>query len=849
MAADAVAAKRALLLEQMRRGKAPASPVPLLPPEAGARVPLTWGQEHVWLDSQLAPDESVYNEAVMIRRTGPCNIEALRRAFNLVLRRHEAWRTNFVAQDGRPSQVIRSHTEHPLPSIDLSSFPEHERDARAMTMAAEDARGPFDLEHDLLVRPLLIRVSEEDHRLHLTLHHLIFDGVSLRLLLSEMVEAYRAFAAGHPFDFADPPAPYGHYACWERRHVTIESLSPRLAFWRERLRGATPIALPADRPPPADRTRNGAMARTFVGRPTIDRLKEVAQQEGATFFLVLLTAYAILLHRYTGQEDLVIAALVDSRRHRELERLVGFMVNPIPVRVDLDGDPSFADLLGRIRESFLTGLANEVPFGELLRALEPGREPGRNPIFQAMFSLDPPFPTLGDGWELDEINVEFTAAKCDVQLLQDERDDGAVGRFVYSTDLFEADTWTRLAARWEVLLEGIATDPSRRVSELPFMTDAERATLEEWNRTEAPYPATSCVHELVEEQARLQPDALAVVHGTRQLTYGQLDAAASELAGRLQQLGAGPDVLVGLCAERSPEMVIGVLGILKAASAYVPLDPAYPEERLAFIVEDADIRAVVTQSHLRSLLPEADVSIVCLDQPDPAFGATPQARARPDDLAYVIYTSGSTGSPKGVMIEHRGVVNHVAALIRDYGLGPTDVVLQLPSLSVHPSVRDVLGTLSAGARLVLLDEDQAKDPLQIVGTIEREGVTCALSFVPSLLQAVLDDPRTNEFPDARLRLMLTCAEPLRAHDAQRARERFGCVVANQFGPTETIMACAKHTANDGRTTGAVVPAGRAEANARLYVVNSRGALAPIGAVGELVVGGSVLPAATCTDPS
>lgn len=837
MAADTAAAKRAFLLQQLRHGNAPIPAAPLLVPEAGARVPLTRGQEHVWLDSQLSPDESVYNEAVMIRRTGPCDVDPLRRAFNLALSRHDAWRTTFVSDDGRLHQVIRSHVDQPLPLIDLSSLPEHEREARAMAMAAEDARAPFDLEHDLLVRPLLVRVSEVDHRLCLTLHHLIFDGVALRLLLSEMVQAYDSLAAGHPVELADPPAPYAHYACWERRHVTSELLEPRLAFWRDRLRGATPVALPADRPPPADRTRRGAMARTFVERPTIDRLKEVAQQESATFFLVLLTAYSVLLHRYSGQDDLVIAALVDGRRHRALEKLMGFMVNPLPVRVDVTGDPSFAELLGRVRESFLIGLANEVPFGDLLRELHPGRAPSQSPIFQAMFSLDPPLPPLGDGWELDEIDVEFTAAKCDVQLLQDDRDAGMVGRFVYSTDLFESDTWKRLAEGWGVLLEGIATDPSCRVSALPFMTDAERTTLlHEWNRTEAPYPATSCVHELFEEQARIQPEAPAVVHDDRQLTYGQLDAAADELAGRLRCLGVGPDARVGLFAERSTEMVVAVLGILKAGGAYVPLDPAHPAERLGFIVEDAGIRVVVTQTHLRSRLPETDASIICVDQPDRSVGVT-GARAGPDDLAYVIYTSGSTGSPKGVMIEHRGVVNHVAALIRDYGLGPADTVLQLPPLSVHPSVRDILGTLSAGARLVLLDEAEAKDPLQIVEIIARTGVTCALSFVPSLLRAVLDDPRTNQLPDAKLRLILTCGEQLRVRDAQRASKRFGCVVANQFGPTETIMACSKHTDDGGGPPGAMVPAGRAEANARLYVVSSHGDLAPIGAVGELLVGG------------
>ena len=843
MAADAAGAKRARLLEQLRRGKAPPAAAPLLAPEPGARVPLTRGQEQMWLDCQLAADEPVYNEAVTVRRTGPCDVGALRHAFNLVLSRHEAWRTNFATEDGEAHQVIRPHTDAPLPLIDLSGLSEPEREARAMRIAVDDARVPFDLEHDLLVRPLFVRVSESDHRLYLTLHHLIFDGVALRLLLSEMVQAYSALAAGRVAELPDLPAPYSHYACWERQSLKADELGPRLAFWRDRLRGATPVELPPDRPPPSDRTRDGAMARTFVDRATLDRLREVARHEGATFFLVLLTAYATVLHRYSGQEDLVIAALVDGRRHRALERLMGFMINPLPVRVDVTGDPSFTELLGRVRESFLTGLANEVPFGELLRALSPERDSSRNPIFQAMFSLDPPLPPLAAGWELDEIDVEFTAAKCDLQLLQDEREEGAVGRFVYSTDLFEADTWKRLAERWRVLLEGITADPSCRISALPFLTDAERTTLlGEWNRTEAPYPASSCVHELFEGQARARPDAVAVVHGDRRMTYGELDTSADRLALRLRQLGVARDTPVGLCTDRGPEMVVAMLGIMKAGGAYVPLDPAYPGERLAFMVDDADMRALVTQAHLLARLPETDAVTVCVDDagdagPAPGVGASGGAPAGPDDLAYVIYTSGSTGAPKGVMIEHRGVVNHVAALIRDYGLGPTDTVVQLPSLSFHPSVRDVLGPLCAGARVVVLDESEARDPVKIVEVIARERVTCALSFVPSLLKAVLDSPVADDLQDARLRLILTCGEGLREQDARRARDRFGCVVANQFGPTETIMACSKHTTGPDDPPGAMVPAGKAEANARLYVVDRYGGLAPIGAPGELLVGG------------
>jgi aspartate racemase len=839
MGTDAAAANRALLLRQLRDGMAPVAAAPLLEPEPGGRVPLTIGQEQMWLDCQLAPDELVYNEAVTVRRTGPCDVAALRRAFNLAMSRHEAWRTNFVTEDGRVHQVIRPHADHPLPLVDLSALPAEEREAQALKLATAEARAPFDLEHDPLVRPLLVRLSQDDHRLYLALHHLVFDGVALRLLLSEMLDSYRALAAGHAVEPTSPPVPYSHYACWERQNVTAEVLEPRLVFWRDHLSGATPVELPVDLPTPADRTRRGAMQRILVDRSTLDGLKDIARENSATFFLVILTAYAVLLHRYSGQEDLVIAALVDGRRHRRLEKLVGFMLNPLPVRIDLSGDPGFDELLGRVREAFLVGLAHEVPFGELLRRLRPDGDPSGNPIFQAMFSLGPSLPSLGDGWDVSELDVEVSAVKSDLHLLLEERGDGLAGRVAYSTDLFVDSTGRRMVEHWGVLLKGIAANPGCRVSALPFLTDAEHVALVDlWNRTEAPYPATSCVHELFEEQARLQPEAVAVVHGDRRLTYRALNVLADRLAAELQEHRVGPDTRVGVCAERSLEMVVAVLGILKAGAAYVPLDPDYPTARLAFMVDDADIGVVVTQKHLLSRLPSTNSVAICVDGLGSTTGSTTgSAPVGPDDLAYVIYTSGSTGLPKGVMIEHRGVVNHIAALLRDYGIGPSDTVIQLASLSFHPSVRDVLGPLCAGARLVLLDEAEIRDPVRIVEVIARQRVTCALSFVPSLLRAVLDAPGAGEFPEARLRLILTCGEALHARDARRAKERFGCVVANQFGPTESIMACAKHTVGVDDQRGAMVPAGRPEANARLYVVDRFGGLAPIGAPGELLVGG------------
>ena len=432
-------------------------------------------------------------------------------------------------------------------------------------------------------------------------------------------------------------------------------------------------------------------------------------ERGSTLFQTFLAAYFVLLHRYTGQDDIVLAGLADGRRHRALEQVHGFFVNPIPIRVDLAGDPTFTDVVGRVRDALLTGLQNEVPFGHLLGALQPDRESTRNPILQVLLSLDPPLPPLGEGWDLRELDVDLVAAKFDLYLLQDERPVGSVGRFAYSTDLFDPETMRDFAAHWNLLLRGIAADPDRPISELPVLADAERrALLEEWNRSDAPFPRDRCIHELVAEQARLQPDAVAVTYGDQSLTYAQLEAAADRVAARLAGLGVRPEQRVGICVERGLHMVAGVLGVLKAGGAYVPLDPSYPAERVRFMMSDAGIEVLLTQRRLSAATTAGASTVVFVDElgdEDAVPSIAPPVTVTPQNLAYVIYTSGSTGAPKGVCIEHGAAVNHITALARDYGIGPGDTVLQLPSLSFHPAVRDILGTLCAGGRLVLLSED------------------------------------------------------------------------------------------------------------------------------------------------
>ncbi|MEP6842432.1 MAG: condensation domain-containing protein, partial [Pseudolysinimonas sp.] len=765
---------------------------------------LTWGQEQQWLACQVTPGEPLYNEAVTVRRTGSCDVAALRRAFNLVLSRHDAWRTSFEVVAGVPYQLVHPHEDLSLPLVDLSHLSEPQREGQALSVATADARQLFDLERGPLIRARLVRISAADHRLYLVLHHLVFDGVALRLFLAELVAAYADLAAGRSPCLPLPAAPYAHYACWERRTLTPEVLESRLAYWRETLRDSAPVELPADRPAPARRSASGAMERVSIDRATVEALKRVARERGSSLFQMFLAAYFVLLHRYTGQEDIVLAGLADGRRHRALEHVHGFFVNPIPIRIDLSGDLPFAGLLSRVREALLAGLKHEVPFGHLLAALHPVRDSTRNPILQVLLSLDPPLPPLGGGWELCELDVDLIAAKFDLYLLQDERPDGSVGRFAYSTDLFDPETVRDLAEHWNVLLRSIAANPEQPISTLMMLGDAERRRLlDEWNRSEAPFPRDRCIHQLIDDQIRLRPDAVAVTDGDQSLTYGSLDVMAGRIAARLSALGVGPEIRVGICLDRGPRMVAGVLGILRSGGAYVPLDPSYPSERVAFTLKDAGISVLLTERGLAAASSAGAATVVFVDEDADADVAelargTTLATVTARNLAYVIYTSGSTGLPKGVCIEHAAVVNHITALIHDYTIGPADTVLQLPSLAFHPAVRDILGTLSAGGRLVLLPVDRSRDPLAILETMAAERVTAVLSLLPSLLHALLNESRGQTVP-VHLRLVLTCGEALSTDDAQRAMARFGCVIANQFGPTESVMACAKHTVGAGET--------------------------------------------------
>src|SRR6266496_5255753 len=546
-------------------------------------APLSFEQEQLWFLAQLMPDSPAYNESLTIGFQGSLDVTAFEQGLNEFINRHQIWRTSFPTVDGQPVQVIHPASNFKLAEVDLRNLPEAERESEALRLAAEDIMRPFDLAHGPLLRAMLVRLGDEDYRLFMALHHIIFDAVSLNhIFLPELHALYEAFSRGKPSPLPDLPIQYADFAVWQRQWLQGNLLADQLAYWKQQLAGA-PVALnlPTDRPRPPVQTYRGSMRPFALSRRLTDAIKALSRQEGVTLFMALLAAFNTLLYRYTGQDDLLIGTSTAGRKRLEVQKLMGYFLNTVVLRTNLSGDLTFRDLLLRVREVTNSAFAHEdVPFQYLVKELHPERNLSQNPLFQVMLTLEPPLPVLPSGWTLTQMDVETDTAKFDLYLELDDRPEGLIGRFEYSTDLFDAATIDRMVGHWQTLLEGTVADPKHHLSELPLLTEAERhQLLVQWNATQTEYPMDRCVHQLFEAQVECTPDALVVIFEDMQLTYRELNQRANQLAHHLQQLGVGPEVLVGICVERSLEMVVGLLGILKAGGAYIPLDPNYPPER------------------------------------------------------------------------------------------------------------------------------------------------------------------------------------------------------------------------------------------------------------------------------
>ncbi|MBW8873677.1 MAG: non-ribosomal peptide synthase/polyketide synthase [Acidobacteria bacterium] len=836
-------AEIAATVDAMRRAGQARSTPPMEPLSRDLPLPLSFAQRRLWFLDQLQPGNTAYNVGLAFSLAGRLSLPALAAALNAVVQRHEVLRTTFPSGDGEPVQVAAAALDLALPVVDLRGLPEAVRDGVVQRLASAAAGLPFDLAHGPLVRALALRTGDAELTAVLALHHIVTDGWSTGILLREIAELYRAAVQRRPADLPELPIQYADFAHWQRRWLQGEELDAQLAYWRERLAALPVLQLPTDHPRPALQTFRGATQPVLLPAATTERLALLGRQHGASLFMALAAAFDLLLARLSGSRDVAIGFPVAGRARPEVEALIGLFVNTLVLRTDLTGNPGLETVVERIQGEVLAASAyQDLPFERLVESLQIERDLSQNPIFQVMLILQnrPRRELEIEGLTLRTLPVKTGTAKLDLSLDLVETANGLVGAFEYNSDLFEPATMERWARHFAHLLESALATPERPFPELDLLGEAERRQiLEGWNDTAVSYRLQP-LHHLIEEQVARAPEALALVGEGERLSYAEMDRRAGLWARHLGSLGVGPDTPVGICAERSVEMVIGLLAILKAGGAYLPLDPRYPRERLAFVMRDAGLELVLTQERLRGDLPEEGVRYLYLDGEPPAGpGAVVPAEVDLANLAYIIYTSGSTGFPKGAMVAHAGIANRLLWMQDAYPLGADDRVLQKTPYTFDVSVWELFWPLLAGATLVIARPEGHRDSAYLVSLIAAEQVT-TLHFVPSMLQVFLEEPRAAECRS--LRRILCSGEALPVEVANRCLARFaacGTELHNLYGPTEasvdvSFWAC--RPAERMQTT----PIGRPIANLRLYVVDTE--LLPVarGVPGELLIGGAGL---------
>ena len=833
------AAVETRLLARVREQRGRAS-IPRRDRQAAAR--LSFAQMRLWLLDRLAPQSPEYVIPCAFRIYGCLDVAALESAFRAVAQRHEVLRTRFEATGDEPLQVIDPISRIAVELVDVSGEPGADGRERAGLAAIEHcAAVGFDLAAEHPIRVTVVRLADDDHLLLVALHHIAADGWSMEVLSRELQACYDAALTGGSATLAELPVQYADYAAWQRDRLTGEVLERQLGYWRERLAGLEPLELPTDLPRPIERSAAGDRMEFGVPPEVTRRLARLAAGRGSSLFMAALAAFQIVLSRWSGQDDVVVGSPISGRNRADSEELIGFFVNTLVLRTDTSGDPTFDELLGRVRDTALGAYAHQdVPFERLVEELSPERDLTRNPLFQVSFA----FQNFSENrWELPGADVESvdlatTTSKFDLLLALAEQSDGGLhGEITFSTELFDKATAERLAAHYLRVLDQVSADAGQRIGRIDLLTEAERSQiLSEWNNTSAPFAGSpETIHGLVEVQAARTPDAIAVAYRDQRLTYAELHVRADRLAAHLHRLGIARGARVGVCAERSPELVVALLGVLKAGAAFVPLDPEYPAERLQFMLKDAEIRVVVSHAPVRDQVPTGAETVIDLDVPEamPPLGhrALPVG---PDDVAYVIYTSGSTGTPKGVPNTHRGVVNRLLWGQETFRLTPADRVLQKTPYSFDVSVWEFFWPLLAGARLVMAEPGGHRDPEYLRSVLLAERVT-TVHFVPSMLRAFLDAVDLTEFTD--LRQAFCSGEALPADLARRFLEAgLPCQLHNLYGPTEASIEVSHWTCrlDDSR---AGVPIGRPIRNTELLIIDKAGQLAPVGVPGELWIGG------------
>jgi len=848
--------KLALLEKRLKRMKEVGDTEEISPRPRANYFPLSFSQERMWFVDQLGGGSPFYNVSTALRLKGPLNVSALERCFNEIVRRHEVLRTVFQAVEWEPKQVIMPEVHLSISVLDLMGQSHLEQETRLSSLAEEEAQRPFDLSRGPLLRLNLLRFNEDEHGLLIVMHHIISDGWSKGIFIEETATLYKAFLAEETSPLPELRIQYADFAIWQRERLKGEYLERQLVYWRQQLSGVSEVlALPTDRPRPPFQTFQGAEHRLVLSEELSKNLHAISRQEGVTLFMTLLGAFQSLLYRYAGNEDIVVGAPVANRTQFELEPLIGCFVNTVALRTHMSDDPTFRELLARVREVTLGAYSHQdLPFEKVVEVLHPERDLSRTPLFQVMLVLENiAMPALElAGLSITPVHIASKNTQFDLTLIITEGSDGINCVFEYNTELFDQATVLHLADRFHLLLSAIVTQPDSRISALPLLTPPElQRLLVEWNDTAAAAPPYNSITEWFTEQAERTPAAIALEYADQQVTYRALNERANQIAHRLSRLGARGEALVGVCIQQSFEQIAAILGVLKAGAAYVPLDPTYPKARLDFILQDIQATVVLTVEHLVRMFNNCNAQIVCIDTDWPPLdGESKENLPRivegvTDHPAYVIYTSGSTGTPKGVVITQGNLLHSTAARANHYHES-VEKFLLLSSFSFDSSVAGIFWTLCSGGTLVLLPVDNGWHQRLIAEQIAERKVSHLLAL-PSLYRLILEEASATQLHSLRVVIMAGEACPPAV-----VKRHYGLIpqvaLFNEYGPTEatvwsTVYACR------GDMSDASVPIGRPIPNTQIYILDKNLHPVPIGVRGELYIGGGGIPRGYLRCPS
>jgi amino acid adenylation domain-containing protein len=838
--------KLALLSKKLKEGEARASAKRRITPRGsgGENCPLSFAQQRLWFIDQLEPGNALYHIPQAARLKGELSIAALSQSLTEVIRRHEVLRTRFPIDQGAPAQVITPVAALPLLIVDLSGISQQEQDRQVSSLARQETHRPFDLSEGPLLRTTLIYLKEQERVLLMTMHHIVSDGWSIGILVKEFFSLYRAYRSGERSPLAELSIQYGDFSVWQRGWLGGEVLTRQVDYWRNKLKGLTALNLPTDYPRPKNASHRGGIVLAHVPPALTENLRRLSRRQEVTLFMTLLAAFQTLLGRYANQQDVAVGTDIANRNHLDTEELIGFFINQLVMRTEVRGSISFRDLLAKVRQTVLGAYEHQdLPFEKLVEELQPERDLSRAPLFQVKLVLQ----NIGaedlvmPGLELMEFtHASEPQAKYDLTLMLAEVEGGLSGIIEYAADLYHAETIERMIGHFMVLLQSLVADPQRAVSDLGLLTDGERAQLLiEWNDTAFAFDEFACAQELMARQAEMTPESIAVVYEEQHVSYWELNERANSVGNYLRVVGVGPEVVVGLCLTRRPELLIALLGVLKAGGAYLPLNPNYPVDRLAFMLDDSRAVAVLTHAEARDRLPALWLQVISLDQDwqeiERAGRQQPVAEAGEENAAYIIYTSGSTGRPKGVVVTHRGLSNYLRWASEAYEVSAGGACPVHSPVGFDLTVTSLLTPLSCGGRVELLREGHDVETLRLLtsGSEQYALIKATPSHLP-LLEELAGERVVGEMS----RWLVLGGEALRYEDLASWREAGGVRIVNEYGPTETVVGCCVYEVCEDSAQSGGMPIGRPIANSLMYVLGEWQEEAPIGATGEIYIGGS-----------